>query len=121
MKENIKFSVIVTMYNIENYIARCLESIINQTYSNIEIMVVDDGSSDNSLEVVNRYRNDYRLKIITKENGGVSTARNVGIANATGEYIMFVDGDDYIDERTFEILAKKLGEHPYDIICFNVF
>lgn len=119
MKEDIKFSVIITMYNVESYIARCLESIINQTYSNIEILVVDDGSSDNSLEVVNRYKTDSRLKVITKENGGVSTTRNVGIANATGEYIMFVDGDDYIDERTFEILAKKLSEHPYDIICFN--
>ncbi len=119
MKENIKFSVIITMYNVESYIARCLESIINQTYSNIEILVVDDGSSDNSLEVVNQYKTDSRLKVITKENGGVSTIRNVGIANATGEYIMFVDGDDYIDERTFEILAKKLGEHPYEIICFN--
>ena len=109
-------SVIVPVYNLENYIERCLKSIQNQTYSNIEIIVVDDGSIDDSWNVINRIaKEDNRIIPIHKENGGVSSARMLGLANANGEWIGFVDGDDKIEEDMYEVLINNAFECNADI------
>lgn len=94
---NFLFSIIVPVYNVEVYLPTCLDSIINQTYFNLEIIVVNDGSTDHSGKVIELYaQKDCRIKVITQENQGLSAARNVGMDNATGDYVMFVDSDDYI-------------------------
>lgn len=109
-------SVIIPIYNLENYIERCLKSIQNQTYSNIEIIVVDDGSIDDSWNVINRIaKEDNRIIPIHKENGGVSSARMLGLANANGEWIGFVDGDDEIEEDMYEVLINNAFECNADI------
>lgn len=94
----IDVSIIVPVYNVEKYITECLKSLINQTYKNIEIIVVNDGSTDNSLSLVNKI-DDSRIKIINKENGGLSSARNKGIELAEGKYILFIDSDDFIEDK----------------------
>lgn len=102
-------SVIIPAYNIEDYIGRCLDSIISQTYKNLEIIVVDDGSRDRTGEILDDYvKKDPRMKVVHKKNGGVSSARNTGIDIAEGDYIGFVDGDDRIDPKLFETLVKLL-------------
>lgn len=102
-----KVSVIVPVYNIEKYLPRCIESIIAQTYKNIEIICIDDGSTDSSAEVVRSFmKKDERIIFISKENGGLSSARNAGIEKATGEKTVFVDGDDWIDTDTIENAMK---------------
>ena len=91
-----KISIIVPIYNVENYIRQCVESVIAQTHQDLELILVDDGSPDNCGRICDTYaEGDSRIKVIHKENGGLSDARNVGVANATGEYILFLDGDDY--------------------------
>lgn len=90
-------SVIVPIYNVESYLNRCVESIVNQTYQNLEIILVDDGSPDNCPQICDDWaRKDSRIKVIHKENGGLSDARNAGMNIATGEYISFIDSDDYV-------------------------
>ena len=92
-------SIIVPVYKVEKYIDRCVESIINQTYKNIEIILVDDGSPDNCPKICDEWaKKDKRIRVIHKENRGVSSARNVGIDVAKGKYIGFVDSDDYIEK-----------------------
>lgn len=104
-------SVIVPVYNSERYIARCLDSIINQSYDKLEIIVVDDGSQDDSKTIIEKYSKlDKRIIFIQKENGGVSSARNVGLAVASGEYISFVDSDDWIDKDMFADMLRKMQE-----------
>ncbi|NBJ97536.1 glycosyltransferase [bacterium 1xD8-48] len=110
-------SVIVPVYNIEKYIERCIESITSQTYSNLEIILVDDGSADDSGRICDRYKiKDPRINVIHKCNGGLSTARNAGIARAKGDYIGFVDGDDYISQDMYEKLLWYMKE-DVDITC----
>ena len=93
-----KVSIIVPVYNIEKYLAKCLDSLINQTLEDIEIICVNDGSTDNSAEILNEYaQKDCRIKIINQDNAGLSAARNTGINAANGEYIGYVDSDDWID------------------------
>ncbi len=95
-----QISVIVPVYNVEKYLSRCIDSILNQTFSDFELILVDDGSPDQSGKICDEYAlKDSRVKVIHKKNGGVSAARNTGIDEAVGEYIMFVDSDDYIDEN----------------------
>lgn len=102
-----KVSIVVPVYNIEKYLPECIESIIAQTYKNIEIICIDDGSTDNSAEVVRSFmKKDERIVFVQQKNGGLSCARNTGIENATGEYIVFVDGDDWIDSETVESALK---------------
>lgn len=102
-------SIIVPIYNIHDYIGRCIESIEKQTYKNIEILLINDGSKDKSRDICEEYaRNDKRIRIVDKKNGGLSDARNWGIDVAKGEYIVFVDGDDYIRENYIEILLKSI-------------
>lgn len=114
-------SVIVPIYNVEEYIRECLESIINQTYTQLEIILVDDGSTDNSSNICDEYKKkDNRIKVIHQKNSGLSDARNAGIKIATGKYIQFIDSDDYIDRDMIEILYKLLAENSADVsICSN--
>lgn len=110
-------SVMVPVYNVAPYITNCLESLIHQTYTNLEIILVDDGSTDNSLEICQEYaKKDKRIKVIHKENGGLSTARNAGLDVATGDYYSFVDSDDYISTRFYEIMLNVALEHSADIV-----
>lgn len=104
-----KISVIIPVYNAEQYIDRCISSVISNTYKNLEIIVVDDGSTDNSLSILNG-QNDNRIMVLQKENGGVSSARNAGLRFATGDYISFVDADDWVHAQYFEILHQAIGE-----------
>ena len=109
-------SVIIPAYNIEDYIGRCLDSIISQTYKNLEIIVVDDGSRDYTGEILDNYaKKDRRIKVIHKENGGVSSARNKGIEAAEGGYIGFIDGDDLIEPEMYKTLVDLLEEENADI------
>lgn len=110
-------SVIVPVYNVEKYIRRCIESILNQTYTNFELILVDDGSSDNSGTICDEYANrDNRIIVIHKENGGVSTARNAGIDVARGKYIMFVDSDDFLAYNCLELLLAASRNFMVDLI-----
>lgn len=102
-------SIIVPVYNVENYIARCLDSIISQTYRNIEVVLVDDGTKDNSIGIVERYLSDCRIKIVHRENGGLSAARNLGLDCATGEFVCFIDSDDSIQSRMIEVLLNVIN------------
>ena len=109
-------TVIVPVYNVEKYLDTCIKSIINQTYSNLEIILVDDGSKDDSGRICDKYaEKDKRIKVIHKENEGLSEARNLGIKLSKGDYITFVDSDDYIDERMYEILIHDLEYYDVDI------
>lgn len=103
-----KISIVVPVYNVENYLVRCIESILNQTYKNIEIILVDDGSTDSSGIMCDQYKTDSRFKIIHKDNEGLGIARNTGILYSTGKYIMFVDSDDFIDKDMIKNLYFDL-------------
>lgn len=111
-----KISIIVPIYNGENYIDKCIQSILNQTYSNIEVLLINDGSSDNSKKICEEYeKKDNRIKLINKENAGPGSAKNTGINHATGDYIGFVDSDDYIEKDMFEVLYNLSVENDADI------
>ena len=111
-----KISVIVPVYNMEKYLKRCVDSILAQTYTNLEVILVDDGSSDTSLEICDRYAEaDSRVKVVHKANGGLSSARNAGLDVATGDYIGFVDSDDYISADMYRILAEHLENSDCEI------
>ena len=114
-------SVIVPIFNVENYLEQCIESIISQTYKNLEIILVNDGSTDNSLEICKRYElNDERIYIINRINGGAASARNAGLNKASGDYICFIDGDDYwSDEKGLEKLVNIINEKNVDMINFH--
>lgn len=114
-----KISVIVPIYNVEKYLERCIQSIIKQTYKNLEIILVNDGSTDNCARICEEYaQRDSRIKVIHKKNGGLADARNKGLEIATGEYIGFIDSDDYIEEDMYEYLYSLLQENNADIsIC----
>lgn len=104
-------SIIVPIYNVEPYLERCIASLQNQDYRDIEIILVDDGSTDNSFAIVNRFAiRDKRIIAIQKENGGVSSARNVGLDTAQGRYILFVDGDDYVDKDYVSYFLKTIQD-----------
>lgn len=117
MKELI--SIIVPAYNSELFLHRCINSILSQTYDNLEIILVDDGSTDSTLEIFRTYEiKDSRIKVVHKENGGQSTARNAGLNIARGEFIGFVDSDDYIRPTMYENLYKSINSSDYDMaIC----
>ena len=118
MKKEVLVSVIVPVYKVENYLERCVDSIINQTYKNLEIVLVDDGSPDKCPQMCDEYaKKDARVKVIHKPNGGLSDARNVGFENSNGTYAMFVDSDDYLELNTVEELYDNLIKTDSDISC----
>ena len=117
-----KITVIVPVYNVENYLNKCLDSLINQTYKNLEIIVINDGSTDNSGEICQEYaQKDNRIVYIEKENGGLSDARNVGLDKMTGSYVTFIDSDDWIEQDYIETLYKKIVEYQADIAVGNYY
>ena len=117
-----KITVIVPVYNVENYLEKCLDSLINQTYKNLEIIVINDGSTDNSGEICQEYaQKDNRIVYIEKENGGLSDARNVGLDKMTGSYVTFIDSDDWAELDYVEILYKKIIEYQADISVGNYY
>lgn len=105
-------SVITPIYNVENYLNECIDSLLRQTYTNLEILLVNDGSTDNSLRICESY-NDSRIRIITKENGGLSSARNIALDQAKGVYILFVDSDDYVENNYVERLVVAIQSDKY--------
>lgn len=116
-------SVIIPVYNTEAYVGRCIESVLEQTYTDLEIIIVDDGSTDNSLTICQDYsRKDpyHRIIVISQENQGASTARNKGIDVSSGEYLMFVDSDDWIDKTMVESLHQEMTLDPTDLIISQI-
>ncbi|MBR5662663.1 MAG: glycosyltransferase [Bacilli bacterium] len=112
-----KFSIIVPVYNTENYLEKCLESIFKQTNQDFEVICINDGSTDNSLEVLNKYKED--IIIIDQKNQGLSEARNNGVKKASGKYILFIDSDDYIDKELLQKLDSVTKNNP-DLVRFGV-
>lgn len=112
-------SFIVPVYNAERYLGRCVESLLTQSYTDFEIILVDDGSTDASLALCNEYKakDEARIKVIHKQNGGVSSARNEGLKACLGEYVAFIDADDYVEQDYLEVLLKKAQEYRADIVC----
>ena len=109
-------SIIVPVYNVENYLKKCVYSILNQSYKNLEVILVNDGSTDNSGKICDELsREDSRIKVYHKDNGGLSDARNYGVAKANGEYVGFVDSDDYIDQYMYENLYKAIRKYNTQI------
>ena len=115
--KNELISIIVPVYNVEEYLDRCIQSVLNQSYKNIEIILVDDGSTDKSLEICNKYKKETKIKVFHKKNGGLSSARNFGMKKIKGKYIYFLDSDDYISINTIEILYNSLKNNNGDISC----
>lgn len=113
-------SVVIPVYNVEKYLDECISSVINQTYRNLEIIIVDDGSTDNSPDIYLKYaQDDQRIKIIKKKHLGLGASRNIGIANAKGKYIYFLDSDDYIKENMFSSIIPYMEENKLDICFFS--
>ena len=111
-----KFSIIVTSYNLEEYINKCIDSILDQTYGDFELICVDDGSTDKTLQILHKYEQiDNRISVIHQQNQGVSSARNLGLSIANTEYVWFIDGDDYIEKNALEEISLTLDKKP-DII-----
>ena len=111
-------SVIVPSYNVAPYLQRCVDSLISQTYSNLEIILVDDGSTDDTGELCDKIaESDSRIKVIHKKNGGLSDARNAGIDIATGEFYSFIDGDDFIEPDTYEVMMKEMENSRVSIVA----
>lgn len=118
-----EFSIIVPVYNVEKEIRKCLDSIKNQTYGDFEVLCVDDCSKDSSMDIVREYaQKDNRFKILTHEhNRGVSAARNTGLDNASGEYTMFVDSDDWLETNALEIIKDNFDKSKSEVIVFNIY
>ncbi len=113
-------SVIIPVYNVDKYLTQCIDSVINQTYKNIEIILIDDGSTDESGKICDEYKKiDDRIIVIHKSNGGLSSARNEGIEKSRGEYIQFIDSDDYIDTDTIEIMYNVICKYNADVISYS--
>lgn len=114
-------SVIVPVYNVEPYLHKCLDSVVNQTYENLEILIVDDGSTDESGRICDEYTKDVRVKVFHTENRGLSAARNLGLDNANGDWIGFVDSDDWIEPDMYEVLLKSAMETGADVVECGIF
>ena len=119
---SVSVSIIVAAYNIEDYIERCLNSIINQSFKDLEIIVVNDGSTDKTLEKIQKMADkDSRIIIIDKENGGVNSARNIGLRKAVGKYILFVDGDDWLELDAIQKLYENIEIRNLDLLLYNAY
>lgn len=116
----VSISLIIPVYNMEKYLVHCLESVIKQISSFDEIIIVNDGSTDNSLFICEKYMSKYKnFKLINQENKGLSAARNIGMNLASSEYVMFLDSDDYLRTDTVSCLKKELRKFHYDVIYFD--
>lgn len=115
------FSIIIPVYNVEKYISECLNSVYSQEFEAFEVIAIDDGSADNSGNILDKYKADFHDKttVIHQANQGQSAARNLGIQKATGDYILFIDSDDWIEPKTLQILYEKIKENSYDMLGFN--
>ena len=112
-------SIVIPTYNVENYIEKCIRSLLGQTYGNIEVIVVSDGSTDSSVRICRELqKTDGRIRIIEKENGGVSSARNTGIRCAAGDFLMLVDSDDWVEPNTIETMLQAIQDNQTDA-CFS--
>ena len=119
--ENIKFSVIVPVYNTSKYLNKCFDSLVSQTFKSFEVIIVNDGSTDNSLDICKAYeQKDNRFRVISTKNQGVSVARNQGMSEASGDYITFLDSDDYLELNTLELISEQIKINNYDIIQCNL-
>lgn len=115
----VKYSFIVPVYNVEKYLEKCLDSLVNQTYKDFEIIVINDGSKDNSEKILDFYKNKYSfIRVIKQKNQGLSVARNNGVKKAKGEYIIFVDSDDYVDKNMLEVIDSNI--ETLDILRFQM-
>ena len=117
-------SIVIPVYNVEKYLRKCLESVVNQTYKNIEVIVVNDGTKDNSQDIIDEFKERYPklIKSYIKENEGLSEARNFGIQKAKGKYITFIDSDDYISNNMIEKLYNKITQENFDIaVCDSLY
>lgn len=103
-----KFSIIIPVYNTEKYVERCIESVLKQTYNNFEIIIINDGSQDNSEKILTKYNNNLKIKIIKQSNHGLSYSRNIGVTKSTGDYILFLDSDDLIEPNLLKILKENI-------------
>ena len=122
MLQDVCISVIIPVYNVEQYLSKCLDSVVNQTYKNIEIICVNDGSTDNCSAILDEYKNrDERIKIINQENGGLAAARNTGLQNASGEFIYFLDSDDWISPDLLESALVAIQNANADVAMFDVY
>lgn len=119
MSNEITFSVIIPVYNTEKYLRKCLDSVLNQSYRHFEAIIVNDGSTDASEEVIRQYLSDSRFTLISQENKGLGGARNTGILAAKGDYLVFLDSDDYLDLDCLETLAAVMDNQKYDVIAFD--
>lgn len=121
MRDNLLVTIIVPAYNVEDYLEDCINSLCNQTYNTLEIIIIDDGSTDKTFQICESYKNcgDPRVKVIHKANGGLSSARNTGLNIFKGDYVVFVDGDDRLVPNAIELLVKTMEEHPADLIQYK--
>ncbi|MFM2393629.1 MAG: hypothetical protein RLZZ546_1611, partial [Bacteroidota bacterium] len=115
----IKFSIVIPLYNAESYIIRCFESILRQNYENLEVIFVNDGSTDNSQSIIEKISNNNNVKFINQGNSGPGIARNIGILNAIGENILFLDVDDELENDALNGLDNFLLDKIYDVVCFG--
>ncbi|MDO4662561.1 MAG: glycosyltransferase [Tissierellia bacterium] len=115
----VKLSVVVAIYNVEKYVKKCIESLLDETNDEYELILVDDGSKDNSAAICDSYSNHKNIKVIHQENSGVSVARNTGIENSTGKWITFVDGDDFVDKGFIKEIINSIDNIDTDMIVFN--
>lgn len=114
-----KVSVIIPVYNAEKYLRKCLDSVLAQSFADFEVLLINDGSTDGSGKICDDYaQKDARVKVFHKENGGVSSARNLGLDNATGDWIVFVDSDDYVEKNYFEVINNNLSQE-IDVLVFS--
>ena len=118
---NEQISVIIPVYNVEKYLSDCVESVLRQTYTDLEIILVDDGSKDASGRICDDYaKQDLRVRVIHKQNGGLSSARNAGIESANGQYLYFLDSDDWIAENAIELLYEAIKNTQSDLALCNM-
>ena len=112
-----KVSIVVPVYNVEKYLDRCIDSLVNQTLKDIEIILVDDGSPDNCPQMCDAWAcRDSRIKVVHKENGGLGSARNAGLAEITGKYVAFVDSDDFVELNTYSVLFDATQGEQCDVV-----
>ena len=115
--DKIKFSIIVPVYNVRKYVTECIESILKQSYDNYEVLLINDGSTDGSGDICEKYTvKNKKIKVFHKKNGGLSSARNFGLEKATGDYVVFVDSDDYIAPWSLSEFYKVLKNRDFDVI-----